>query len=121
MSRNSPEDHAIGLLVLWWRYESGWLPVDGFPRECPSCSDYLTSRQYDGDNGAFETDERGRLAMSIGHLVNAMAEPHRTALYIIARNRATGVSEWQSDRLPQDKDDCAEVCATALAMFAELV
>lgn len=113
---------AISLLVLWWRYERAHdLAGLGYPHECPSTKSYRASRQYDGDNGAAETDERGILARRIGFLVDGLEEPYRTALYILARNRATGVSVWTSARLPADKDKRAEITAEAVARFSELV
>ena len=108
---------TIGLLVLWWRYESQIPAVEGYPRECPSTAGYRASRQYDSDNGAFETDERGQLASRIGYIVNGMDEPYRTALHILARNRATGSAVWTSPRLPQDKDERAEVVSEAVMRF----
>ncbi len=108
----------ISLLVLWHRIEeSGELASLGYPSECPSCAPYRTSRQYDSDNGAFEIEARGRLALHVGAIVRAMPEPHRTALYVLARNRATGVSVWRSPRLPDDEQRRAEVVSEALEMF----
>lgn len=116
-------DHdAIGLLVLWYRCEqAGALRVLGYPAECPSTAGYKASRQYDSENGAAEQDERGSMAKAVGGIVNAMPEPYRTALYCLARNRATGVSAWSSARLPADKDERAEVVSEALARFCALI
>lgn len=107
----------IELLTLWWRHESQWLPVEGYPVECPSTAGYKASRQYDDGNGAFETDARGQLAMHIGHVVAGIREPHRTALHMLARNRACGVSVWTSVRLPADEDARRALVAEAVDMF----
>lgn len=112
----------IGLLVLWHRVEqAGALRALGLPAECPSTRGYKTSRQYDDINGAAETDERGILAKAVGNVVNAMHEPYRTALYVLARNNSTGVCVWHSPRLPEPGEALDEVVSKALALFAERV
>jgi hypothetical protein len=116
------EHDAIGLLVLWYRCEqAGALRILGFPAECPSTQGYKASRQYDDSNGAAEIDERGSMAKAVGNIVNSLQEPYRTALYFVARNRATGAEVWRSPRLPADKDERAHVVSEALALFLERV
>lgn len=110
---------AIGLLVLWYRCEQfGALRVLGYPGECPSTQGYKTSRQYDDINGAAETDERGELAKHVGHAVNSLQEPYRTALYFLARNSATGVAVWRSPRLPEG-EALESIVSEALELFQE--
>jgi hypothetical protein len=110
----------ISLLVLWHRLEDASSAL-GYPPECPSCREYLTSRQYDDVNGAFETHERGIMALRVGRAADGLEEPYRTAIFIFARNRATGRTVWTSPRLPADKEERAELVANALAMLAEIV
>jgi len=112
-----PFTDAISLLVFWWRYERNWTPVEGYPVECPSTRGWHTSRQYDDMNGAQETDGRGQLAKDIGHIVNEMDEPYRTALYVLARNRATGVAVWRSPRLPENEQERMKIVAEAIDRF----
>ncbi len=115
-------DYAIGLLVLWWRREQiNELLSHGYPPVCPSTAGWLASRQWDADNGAFETDERGSLAAEVGRIVSEMAEPYKSALYVLARNRATGLTVWRSPRLPEDETKRAEIVGEALAMFERMV
>lgn len=121
MNREPIEEQWIAALVLWWKYESQYTPVKGYPSECPSARDYRTSRQHDDTNGAAETDARGKEAARIGRIVNAMGEPYRTALYMLARNRANGSSVWRSARLPEDAQARSEVVAEALEMFGLMV
>lgn len=117
----SDDQNLLELLALWWKYESQWTPVQGYPPECPSTAGYRASRQYDDCNGAAETDERGKLAARVGHAVNAIPEPERTALHFVARNQATGVAVWRSARLPKDDMERAIVVARAMDMLAILV
>ena len=117
-----PDANVIALLVLWWRIErTGALSKLDFPHECPSTRGWLASRQWDDQNGAFETDERGQVAKLVGAIVDRMEEPYRTALYILARNRATGRDVWHSPRIPSDRDERAWLVADAVAKFAERV
>jgi hypothetical protein len=109
----------VELLVLWYRYESQWTPVEGYPRECPSTAGYMASRQYDDQNQAAETDARGQLAAHIGRIVAGIDEPWRSALAMVARNRSSGAAVWRSARLPEADDARAEVVAEAMELFAE--
>lgn len=111
---------VISLLVLWHRLESSthWL---GYPPESPSCRPYTASRQYDDENGAFETHDRGVMAARVGHAVMAMEEPYRTALCLLARNRATGAAVWSSPRLPASEWDRSIILADALARLVDVV
>lgn len=114
----------LEVLAMWWRAESEWSPVQGYPTECPSCRDYRTSRQYDsgaGGNGADETDARGRMIRYIGGLVQNVEEPYRTALYMTARNHATGSAVWSSPRLPDDPTERAHVVAEAVERFGRML
>ena len=118
MPADTPLD-LVGLLVMWHQSASHWLPVAGYPQECPSTAGYRTSRQYDDGNGAGEADERHRLVLHIGHAIDRVAEPYRTALCILARNRSTGSAAWHSPRLPTDADARAEMVSEALDLLAE--
>jgi hypothetical protein len=109
------------LLALWWEAESQWTPVEGYPKECPSCRDWRSSRQYDDQNGAADTDSRGALIRHIAGVIKNIDEPHRTALYMVARNHATGASVWASARLPADPQARAEVVAEAVELFTMAV
>jgi len=111
-------ERLIGMLVLWWRYESQWSPVDGYPKECPSTAGYRASRQYDDTNGAFETDAIGRMAGAVGIAVSRVPDPWRTALHFLARNRATGLDVWSSARLPPNRADIDRITDEALEKIA---
>ena len=115
------EIDPFDLLELWWKAESQWSPVEGYPTECPSCRDYRTSRQHDDTNGADETDARGRLIRHIAGVITNIDEPYRTALYLVARNRATGTQVWDSARLPRDTKQRAMIVTDAIELFAMAV
>ena len=93
------------------------MPVEGYPRECPSTAGYRASRQYDSDNGSSDADNLSRLVHHIGGVIEQMEDPHRTAIKLFARNRATGASVWRSPRLPDDKELAAEITQEAIEIF----
>ena len=105
------------MLVLWHRRESLWNPVEGFPIECPSTAGYRASRQYDSDNGAADADYTTRVISHVDSVIEAMEDPHKTAIKLFARNRATGASVWRSPRLPDDKELAAEITHEAIEIF----
>lgn len=112
---------VLDMLAVWWRAESDWVPVEGYPPECPSTRGYRSSRQYDSTNGADDTDARSREISHVGKVVASIDEPYRTALYEIARNRATMAWVWRSPRLPSDEEERAMIVSDALDMFRERV
>lgn len=109
------------LLALWWKAESQWSPVAGFPDVCPSCAGWRSSRQYDSDNGAADGDSRGMLIRHVGGVVRQIDEPYRTALYMLARNIATGAQVWRSARLPENTQARASVVSDAVEIFVSRV
>lgn len=106
------------LLIMWHTFASqegvGW----GYPSRAPASHQYRCSRQYDDQNGSLDGDVDKQIAKAVGHQVDKMTEPHRTAIHINARNLKTGVSVWQSPRLPSDQLERAHVVAAARNMLA---
>lgn len=106
------------LLIMWHTFASqegvGW----GYPSRAPASHQYRCSRQYDDTNGAIDGDVDRNIAQAVGHQVDKIADPHRTALHINARNLKTGVSVWSSPRLPTDQIERAHVVAAARNMLA---
>ena len=114
MNRDDIEIDVLELLDLWWRYERRWLPVEGFPAECPSTSGWRASRQWDDQNGAFDGEAEAKLAQRVGQLVAQVEQPWLSALHMLARNRATGASVWRSPYVPTDADERAELVLQAV-------
>lgn len=106
------------LLIMWHTFASqegvGW----GYPSRAPASHQYRCSRQYDDQNGSLDGDVDMQIAKAVGHQVDKMTEPHRTAIHINARNLKVGVSVWQSPRLPADQIERAHVVAAARNMLA---
>lgn len=106
------------LLIMWHTFASqerlGW----GYPSRAPASHQYRCSRQYDDQNGSLDGDVDKQIAKAVGHQVDKMTEPHRTAIHINARNLKVGVSVWQSTRLPSDQLERARIVSDARDMLA---
>ena len=122
----------IAILVLWHRLEN--TPhVQGYPKECPSCLEYVTSTQYDWgsdsplyedgscSNGAGETRERAMLANLYGAIVMKMEQPYQAALKLLAKNRAEGTNRWVGPHMPSDEIERACIVSEALWMLGDRV
>ena len=93
----------------------------GYPVENVTCKLYRTSRQHDDQNGALDTDANAILLTGVGHCIERMVDPWRTAIYINARNLAIGLSVWTSARLPADDMARAIVVAEARTQLLRLL
>jgi hypothetical protein len=104
----------LELIDLWWRYENHYQHTRGYPSTCASTRDWRASRQWDNLNGALDADADAAMAEHVGIMVAQLADPWRTAIHILGRNRATGSTVWTSPRLPADMDERASIVAIAL-------
>ena len=74
---------------------------------------YRASRQNDDTNGAFDAEMNSRTMRDVDFHVTEMRDPHRTAVYLNARNLALGLKVFRSPRLPQDEMACLKIIAEA--------
>jgi hypothetical protein len=63
--------------------------------------DYIVSRQHDDANGALYDDEEQVTMRAVQANVDNMAEPYRSAAYVMARSLCLGPSAFTSPRLPK--------------------
>lgn len=116
--KHTIEASLDAMLIMWHTHASmegiGW----GYPSRAPASHQYRCSRQYDDQNGSLDCDVDMQIAKAVGHQVDKMTEPHRTAIHINARNLKVGVSVWQSPRLPADQMERARVVSDARDMLA---
>lgn len=90
------------LLSRWhhWQTECFNQTARGYANRSLVTGDYITSRQYDDQNGALYDDEERVIMRAVQANVDNMSEPYRSAIYVIARTLYSGVSVWRSPRLP---------------------
>jgi hypothetical protein len=88
------------LLSRWHSWMHGAKVGRGFNDSALVVGDYLTSRQYDDMNGKLDADLDEIRSRQVDFEVGEMLHPHRTAIYVLARNLCTGHEVWMSPRLP---------------------
>jgi hypothetical protein len=93
-------EHISDLLSQWHAWSSGHAMVYGFPTVNSSCRQSRSSRQYDDANGGLDAHIDHVLMEAVDSVIDAIAEPWRTALSVQARNLNTGRQVWSSPRLP---------------------
>ncbi len=100
MMRDEQDAILDDLLARWHQYRPTARTARGFAPKSLVCGDYKTSRQYDDTNGALDDDLSDMRSRAVDFQVQQMADPHKTAIYMLARNLATGYEVWNSPRLP---------------------
>ena len=100
------------LLADWHRWAIGYKYVGGIGSS-PMYRQVKPSRGWDTVDEIIDSDVHHGQMEAIDHAIMALADVHRTALQIQARNLHTGVSVWVSARLPQDVEARAVLLASA--------
>ena len=101
---------AMDDLLSRWHH---WLaPIStgrGHGSRAPGCGGYVSSRQYDDENGALDAALEHRTMRSVQECYEQLQHPHSTYILTEARNLHTGNSVWRHPRLPQDPGELAEI------------
>ena len=115
-------EESLDDLLRRWHLSSVRADVGlGYPAENVSCRPFKTSTQYDAENGSLDARIDAILLTGVGHCIERMVDPWRTAIYINARNLAIGLSVWTSARLPSDDMARAIVVAEARTQLLRLL
>jgi len=72
-----------------------------------------SGRSFDTVAEVIEDELMGSTMEAIDFHISEMKDPHRTAIYFLARNLYTGRSVWLSNRLPEDPVERGTVVAEA--------
>jgi hypothetical protein len=104
------------LLAMWHRWQDSYRLKTGYPKTAAGCSQYRCSRQWDDSNGALDLDADVAMCEAIDAEVNRMADPHRTAIHVEARNLVS-VRVFRSARLTEDPAELRRITAEARAML----
>lgn len=76
-------------------------------------------RSWDSIDDIIEDDLMGSTLEAIDFHVSEMQDPHRAAIYILARNLYTGRSVWISPRLPADPLERGAIIAEARSQLTK--
>lgn len=92
------------LLRSWHVWACGYRHVGGI-NSSPMFRDARTSKGWDSINDIVDQEIDGGCMEALNFHVMELAPTYRTALQIQARNLHTGVSVWNSPRLPKDPEE----------------
>lgn len=104
------------LLSRWHSWARGYMPV-------PTCSadpmfrNAKSGKGWDSTSDVIEDEINGKMMKAIDFHVSEMPDPHRSAIYVLARNLSTGRNVWLNPRLPRDPLDRAKVVGDARTML----
>lgn len=112
-------EHLNELLVSWHIRSKHYAYGKDYPSTSVSCKDWRSSRQYDDENGALDTDIHASTIDTLNAEIYAMPHPHQDAIHIQARNLYTGKSVWMNPRLPVDPVQRVQLLAAARKMLIE--
>lgn len=119
MSGRELAEHINDLLARWHAWSAGHVYASGFASVNAACRMARVSRQYDDQNGSLDAQIDVSLMEAVDAVIDAIADPWRSSLSIQARNLCTGVSVWNSPRLPACQRARNELLAQARNKFIE--
>ena len=114
----APEQDSIlsDLLSRWHQWARGYSPVP--TQGCaPMFRQHITPKGWDSTADIVDSTLDDTTMKTIDFQVAEMQEPHRSAIYMHARNCYTGHKVWTSPRLPTDALERGMVVCDAKAML----
>ena len=105
------------LLSRWHQWQQRDTVGKGYNRRALVCGEYRISRQYDDENGALDDSIEADTMRTVDFHVRQMQDPHRAAIYALARALACGARVWSSPRLPQDRMERISCIAMARTLL----
>ena len=116
MMHNDSSAILDDLLSKWHAWSKGYSPVPICGAD-PMFRDAKSGKGWDTVSEIVADEIDGSTLEAVEFHVREMQEPHRTAIYVLARNLHTGRSVWMSPRLPVDQFARAQVVADARVML----
>jgi hypothetical protein len=117
MMRNDSDAILDDILIRWHQWPGAGKVGRGFNNRALVCGDYRTSRQYDDSNGALDDDLENRRMSQVDFEVSQMKDPHRAAIYCLARALVIGAQVFNSPRLPADRAERDAIVRQARALL----
>lgn len=108
------DSHTIldDLLVRWHAWGKNYRANHQTSTD-PVFRNAKSGRGWDSTDEIIEDELMGSTMEAIDFHVSEMQDPHRTAIYFLARNLYTGRSVWLSKRLPEDPMERGVIVAEA--------
>lgn len=76
-----------------------------------------SSKQWDSMDDVIDEEITSKIMRAVDFQVSEMQDPHRSAIYVLARNCYTGRSVWISPRLPANVEERAVIVLEARNML----
>lgn len=113
------DSHQIldDILSRWHSWARSYKANQQTPRD-PVFRDAKSGRGWDSTDEIIEDEIQNSMMEAVDFQVSEMKDPHRAAIYALARNLSTGRSVWLSPRLPVDPLERATVVAEARNILA---
>lgn len=118
MMRNDSDVILDDLLSRWHSWARGF-QVCPEPGADPMFRNAKSSRGWDSIDDIVETELNSDTMEAIEFEVNEMADPHRSAIHVNARNLACGHLVWSNPRLPRDPAERALVIFEARILLTK--
>lgn len=100
------------LLSRYHHWAKGFIPVPVCGAD-PMFRNAKSGKGWDSTSDVIEDELNGKTMQAIDFHIGEIADPHRAALYVLARNCYTGRNVWMSPRLPKDPIERGVVVAEA--------
>jgi hypothetical protein len=101
------------ILSRWHSWQGGYKEVRGFKGRALVVGDFKISRQYDSENGALDDEIEDQTMRQVDFQVSEMTDPHKAAIYVMARALCLGLMVFTSPRLPADPREKAIIINAA--------
>src|ERR1700758_567633 len=110
MMHNDSNAILSDLLARWHNWGRNYKANQQTPRD-PIFRDAKSGRGWDSTDEIIEDELMGSAMEAIDFQVSEMKDPHRSAIYVLAKNLATERSVWFHPRLPTDPLERATIVA----------
>lgn len=112
------DSHVIldDILARWHHWARSYIPVPVCGAD-PMFRNAKSAKGYDTTSEVVEDEITASQMKAVDFQVGEMKDPHRSAIYIHARNCYTGRNVWLSPRLPQDPMERARILGEAKAIL----
>lgn len=109
-------EHLDSILAEWHHWAKGYMPIPTCGAD-PMFRNAKTPKGWDSTSDVVDDEITNSQMKTIDFHVGEMKDPHRSAIYIHARNCYTGRNVWLSPRLPKDPLERAQILGDAKAIL----
>ena len=112
MMHNDSKAILDDILSCWHAHCKGYSPLDVVAVD-PMFRGEINRSGWDSADDILDAQINSKIMKSVDFQVSEMKDPHRSAIYVTARNLHAGNSVWCSPRLPADPMERAVIVGEA--------